>query len=57
MEKVERSVTLIMLTALRLLVLNQPPYHPMKAPPTTSPKKQIPSSQAAAGCPGGRCDQ
>ena len=25
-------------------LFNQPPYHPMKATPTTSPKKQIPSS-------------
>jgi hypothetical protein len=25
-------------------VLEQPPYHPMTAPPTTSLKKQIPSS-------------
>mgnify|MGYP006090453927 CR=1 FL=1 len=24
----------------------EPPYHPMKAPSITSPKKQIPSSQA-----------
>ena len=25
-------------------IFMQPPYHPMKAPPTTSPKKQIPSN-------------
>jgi hypothetical protein len=25
--------------------VGQPPYHPMKAPPITSPKKQIPSNQ------------
>ena len=27
----------------------QPPYHLMKAPPTTSPKKQIPSNMMMAG--------
>ena len=27
-------------------LFNQPPYHPMKATPITSPKKQIPSSSS-----------
>ena len=30
--------------ALKRRPKNQPPYHLMKAPPTTSPKKQIPSN-------------